>query len=537
MEKPHMHGFSRPSGSSEPHAAAVIARLTTPVWVFDIERTAMLWANPAALRLWEAESLEELRARDFRADISGPVRTRLLHYLERFRRDETVVETWTLYPHGNPVTLRCLCSGYPLGGHTAMLVEAQQVLDRDAEALRAEEALRHVPTLLSVFDAEGALLTRNPAARAVLADGESLAERFVFDSDADCARELLAGGDERQTLEARVHSRCGERWHRVELQHTLDPVTGARMLIASETDISERVAGELALATARERLSALLQNLRGAVLVEDEQRQIVLANQTFCELFGISAPPETLTALDGRNAADTSKDLFRDPERFAAGIENALNARRTVTDTLEMIDGRVLERTYVPVFRGGTCLGHLWQYWDITEQTRRRAELQHAADHDPLTGLWNRRRFEQFLHETHRQSLRYDCPFSLVMIDIDHFKTINDRHGHDVGDLTLRQVAQGVARRLRETDRLARWGGEEFMLLLPHTECEGAQRLADALRQTVGGLSLPSAGQVTVSLGVARANRNEALPVLMKRVDQALLRAKANGRNRVEAAK
>lgn len=522
------------TGQAEPYVATLLDRLQTPLWIFDIERVAMIWGNAAALALWEAEDLDALRSRDFSAEISGPVLTRLQDYLERFRQGETVVETWTLYPKGHPTTLRCLCSGYPLESGLAMLVEAQPVVERDAEALRAQEALRHTPTLLSVFDAQGHLLSRNPAARATLSDGRHLGEYFVRGVDEKSVYQWALGAHESCSLEAPVNTRHGERWHRVDLQRTIDPVTGERVVLVSQIDINARVENELALINVRERLSALLKNLRGGIVVEDENRRVVLANQTFCNLFGIDAPPESLDGADCGEAAEHSKGLFVEPDTFIEGIDAALEARQTATDELTMTDGRVLERTYVPVFHGETYLGHLWQYWDITQQKRNTERLEHFANHDTLTGLWNRRRFEQSLFEVHVESVRYGQPYSLVMIDIDHFKLVNDRYGHDAGDIALRLVAEEMVSRLRQADRLARWGGEEFVLLLPQTSLDGALRLANTLRTRVRDFSLPLVGGVTISLGAAEAANNEPPQAVLKRADEALLQAKANGRDRVE---
>jgi len=516
-------------------AVAIADRLQTALWIFDIERVAMVWANAAGLSLWGADNLAALRSRDFRSEISGPVLTRLGDYLERFRRGETVVETWTLYPHGRPTTLRCLCSGYPLEEGMGMLVEAQPAAEHvDIQALRAQEAVRHTPTLLSTFDAQGHLLDRNPAARATLPDERYLAESFIRNGDRERVLQWARGERESLSLEAPVQTRSGDRWHRVDLQRSIDPVTGNRVVLVSESDITASVESELALINARERLSALLRNLRGGIVVEDERRRVILANQTFCELFSIDAPPAMLEGADCAEAAEQSKSLFRDPLLFIDGITAAIEARRTTTDELEMVGGRVVERTYVPIFHGESYLGHLWQYWDITDQKSNMTRLEHEAYHDPLTGLWNRRRFEQALLETHEEASRYKQTYSLVIIDIDHFKQVNDRHGHDAGDVALRLVSEEMLRRLRQADRLARWGGEEFVLLLPQTSVDGAFRLASDLRTRVRDCSLPLIGGVTISLGVAESSEDESPHEVLKRADAALLRAKANGRNRVE---
>ncbi|MFD2110708.1 diguanylate cyclase [Thiorhodococcus fuscus] len=173
---------------------------------------------------------------------------------------------------------------------------------------------------------------------------------------------------------------------------------------------------------------------------------------------------------------------------------------------------------------------------DITERKTLEAELQYAAHHDPLTGTWNRRYCETMLQTAHAQTERYGTPYSLIMLDIDRFKSINDTFGHDVGDLALTRLTQTLSERLRKTDELARWGGEEFMVLLPNTKLRAAVTVAETVRTCVASLRIPPLTPFTVSLGVAEAEPEEPLQSLLKRVDDALLEAKAQGRNRVLVA-
>ena len=164
--------------------------------------------------------------------------------------------------------------------------------------------------------------------------------------------------------------------------------------------------------------------------------------------------------------------------------------------------------------------------------------LRHLSQHDSLTGLLNRRAIEQCLaREAHRLQ-RFNEPFSVLLVDIDHFKRINDLLGHAAGDEVLRQVAQTLAGEAREVDRVARYGGEEFCVLLPNTEHEGAMQAAERLRAAVHGQEITWGEDtvgVTISTGVACATRpDEPLDALLRRADEALYRAKAQGRNRVE---
>lgn len=164
-------------------------------------------------------------------------------------------------------------------------------------------------------------------------------------------------------------------------------------------------------------------------------------------------------------------------------------------------------------------------------------ELERIARHDALTGLHNRRAANERLQEEFQRMKRIETPYAILMMDIDHFKRVNDTFGHEAGDLVLRHVAGLLTGALRQTDFIARFGGEEFLALLPDTDRQGACVLAEKIRAAVAGSDAPEAGKITISVGVATAavidqRDDEAV----RRADQALYRAKESGRNQVCAA-
>jgi diguanylate cyclase (GGDEF)-like protein len=167
-------------------------------------------------------------------------------------------------------------------------------------------------------------------------------------------------------------------------------------------------------------------------------------------------------------------------------------------------------------------------------------KLHHLSQHDALTQLVNRRVLEQSLALERERLQRHGRPFALLSVDIDHFKSVNDQHGHAAGDAVLVGVAAVLKREARVGDTVARMGGEEFALLLPDTGSAGAAKLADRLRRAVAEAPHPvgkSSLKVTVSVGLSVAHDGrEAGAALWRRVDAALYRAKAAGRNRVETA-
>ncbi|MFY2561422.1 diguanylate cyclase [Corallococcus terminator] len=178
------------------------------------------------------------------------------------------------------------------------------------------------------------------------------------------------------------------------------------------------------------------------------------------------------------------------------------------------------------------------------ELARRREELLALSRTDALTGLFNRRCFEERLTDEFARSRRYQSPLSLVMLDIDHFKRINDTFGHPFGDQVLKAVAQTTRSRLREVDVLARYGGEEFIALLPETGTADALKVCERVREAIAGLRVEHVSvdgkrqevRLTASLGVATVPSAdlESSEALLRAADAGLYAAKGAGRNRVQ---
>ncbi len=162
--------------------------------------------------------------------------------------------------------------------------------------------------------------------------------------------------------------------------------------------------------------------------------------------------------------------------------------------------------------------------------------LESLATTDALTRAGNRTRFEEDFARHLMEAERYGRTLSIIMLDIDHFKRINDRYGHTVGDLVLRQLTKVVEAQIRSADAFYRWGGEEFCVLSPETMLEGARESAERIRNAVAGADFGAVSGVTVSLGVAQWQDGESADVLLNRVDGALYAAKQAGRNRVVIA-
>ena len=161
-------------------------------------------------------------------------------------------------------------------------------------------------------------------------------------------------------------------------------------------------------------------------------------------------------------------------------------------------------------------------------------QLEVMANTDLLTGQLTRRKFEEVIDKEIKRAERYGFPLSLVFLDIDHFKQINDEHGHEVGDRVLSAMAARIKAQLRESDSLCRWGGEEFIVLMPHIDLDLVCTLAEKLRAMLAATPLIENIHVTASFGVAQWQPGQDLGTLMQRADKMLYRAKQLGRNRVE---
>ncbi len=177
--------------------------------------------------------------------------------------------------------------------------------------------------------------------------------------------------------------------------------------------------------------------------------------------------------------------------------------------------------------------------WIVVQWRRRERELELMIGTDPLTGVSNRRVFFERLREEMTRQARHGGAVSVLMVDVDHFKDVNDRYGHQAGDQVLVSIANALRASLRTTDIVSRYGGEEFALILPETDAEAAQLAAERVRAAVREFeyaTLKSAARVTISVGIATMRAEEELDQLVSRADQALYRAKEAGRDRVEFA-
>lgn len=214
----------------------------------------------------------------------------------------------------------------------------------------------------------------------------------------------------------------------------------------------------------------------------------------------------------------------------------------------------ILQRWFTVRFEHGTDYATLWKVlggvallmaflgYRYSVQSRfnvqlkaKNAELLHLSQTDTLTGVYNRLKTDSMLDQEYERSQRYDRALSVVMFDLDYFKKINDTYGHQAGDRVLINCSALVLESIRKHDILGRWGGEEFLILCPETDIDGAERLAQNLRERLERMDMGEVGTVTASFGVAQLGKADDVKRLIGHADKALYQAKQDGRNHVRS--
>ena len=226
--------------------------------------------------------------------------------------------------------------------------------------------------------------------------------------------------------------------------------------------------------------------------------------------------------------------------------------QKALDATSQVERNKIFQRWFTVRFEHGTNYMILWQvlgggfllfvlmFYRAYVQNRfnqklkaKNIELEYLSQTDPLTGVYNRLKTDVLLDQEFERSRRYNRNLSVVMFDLDFFKQVNDTYGHQTGDRVLVAASSLVQAHIRKHDVLGRWGGEEFLILCPETDVQGAERLAENLRQQLESLDLGEVGAITASFGIAQLGRTEDIKRLIGYADNALYEAKQKGRNQV----
>ena len=290
----------------------------------------------------------------------------------------------------------------------------------------------------------------------------------------------------------------------------------------------------------KEILQSILDTEQNLVLVTDFNKMLIL-NRAFLEFFEVKNNKEFkekykciidlfLDDVHSLSIQDIDKTLDeKDKFEKLFDIVNSSNE----SDRVVYIKNSLNEKNSFFVNISKKDDFYLLVLTDITKMQQQHIKTIQKAFYDDLTGVYNRNKFNQLLLNEIKRSSRGKRPFSCMLFDIDHFKKINDTFGHLVGDEFLKIIAQTVNNRIRTTDFLCRWGGEEFVLILTETSLDNAKVIAEDVRKIVENIHHGSYGNVTISIGLTEYKVGDTIETIIKRCDSALYLAKANGRNQV----
>ena len=271
-------------------------------------------------------------------------------------------------------------------------------------------------------------------------------------------------------------------------------------------------------------------------MVVNKDRVIVRVNKKFTKLFGYSSDEilgkQTATLTPSIEKFEEYRQYFVQTKEGIIKSEELEYKKKDGTLFWVKLEGN-------PINKNPQELLILWSFIDITKEVYYRKELERLASTDPMTHLYNRRYFGELATTVVKLAKRSGLVYSVIMVDIDKFKRINDTYGHTIGDDVIIALAKVLKYNNRESDIVSRWGGEEFVILLPQTKEDGAMIIAERLRKSVEALSVDDGNDkklcFTISLGVATADIDDCSDIedIINNADKALYIAKESGRNKV----
>lgn len=404
---------------------------------------------------------------------------------------------------------------------------SQQILEKSEKKYR--DMVEHATIGIYRCDVSGNILYVNPALVKMLCYdspdeliGTSSVMRYKNPEDREILMERLLREDHLENYELELLDKYGVAIP-VMVSATVDDTVLSGMII----DMREIKQSRYMI----DKLFKAVEQIDDIVYMTDKFGTISYVNNAYC----------THTGYDREEVIGQNSRISK------SGVHNREFYKELWTTIL---DGKVYRNTLVNRKKNGdlyyekktitplkdedhVIIGFVSTGKDVTEETMLHQEIERIATIDQLTGIYNRHKFEELFALESERSRRFLQPLSLILIDIDHFKSVNDTHGHDVGDKVLVQLAATVQENIRKIDVFARWGGEEFLVLCPSTDRENVREFAEKLRVAVENTLFPVVGKITISLGVSLFDPQDSFSELFKRADQGLYYAKEHGRNQV----
>lgn len=329
-----------------------------------------------------------------------------------------------------------------------------------------------------------------------------------------------------------------QRYWRSIISPILAAKNGKLRIIQTCVEITEKKVLERKLTLSMKRFEAVVQSAYDGIITIDGNQNIKLFNEAARQIFGygndelIGGPVTKLLPQKYRKSHVGYVEGFRNSPVDSRPMQTRSAVRGLRKDGTEFPIEVTISKINV---EGNTEFTAVIR--DISEKNKLLEELLVASRQDYLTGLFNRRHFSELLRLELLRYLRFKRPFCLLMLDVDHFKEINDTYGHESGDRALVQLSGVLSKTVRETDTIGRWGGEEFMVLLAETKLAYGLEVAEKIRRNVEAMKVDAQTTkfgLTVSIGVQEyADEHENLDELINSVDKCLYFAKTNGRNKV----
>ncbi|MFQ2214403.1 sensor domain-containing diguanylate cyclase [Aeromonas dhakensis] len=325
-------------------------------------------------------------------------------------------------------------------------------------------------------------------------------------------------------------------WWRFVISPIIPEQSRITRIMVTAIDITAKKQLEEALKMSRKRFEAVVNSAYDGIISVSSESRIELINTAACEMFGVDE------SYLGKRLETLLPQRFRaNHDGYFKAFSNSpinsrpMHARASVMGLRRDGSEFPLEVTIAKINLGQTTeMTAILR--DISERAKLVEELKVAATTDPLTGIANRRRFDELVKLEMQRCQRFSHTMSLLLIDIDHFKQINDTYGHQQGDQAILSLVRRVAKQLREVDMLGRWGGEEFIVLLPETSLElawaSAERIRLAVESQLHQLGAGTEVPLTISVGIsASLGPQDTVEHMVRRADTALYLAKKQGRN------
>lgn len=261
-------------------------------------------------------------------------------------------------------------------------------------------------------------------------------------------------------------------------------------------------------------LSHAIKNVNDSVFITDMDNRIIFVNEAFIRTYGYS-----------------KKDIIGKDGNILGGMDmegEFIHKRKDGSEFTVVLTMSVLRD------ESGQDIAIVRIAHDITERKKMEEELMRLATTDPLTGAYNRAKFNELIGREIERARRYGQRLSMIIFDIDHFKQVNDTYGHLVGDEVLKEISDIIRDNIRKIEYLIRWGGEEFMIIAGGTDLKNAAALAERIRGVIENYEFDKVGRITISCGVTEFKEGDTEDSFIKRADDALYMAKNKGKNKVE---